>query len=160
MKALVVFYSMTGMTKEIAVHISKELDCDIEQIFDVKTRKGILGFIKSGFESVFRIMPKIKEVEVNPEKYDLVIIGTPIWAGNMASPARTYLFQNNEKLNSVAFFCTMQSNDYKKTFLEMEKVSESEPLACLALTDSEIKQEKHIKKIKEFVRKIKASGKR
>ena len=30
MKTLVVFYSMTGMTKEIAVHISEELDCDIE----------------------------------------------------------------------------------------------------------------------------------
>ncbi|MBA3064202.1 flavodoxin [Candidatus Woesearchaeota archaeon] len=107
MKALVVFYSRTGITKEIAVHISEELDCDIEQIFDVKTRKGILGFIKSGFESVFRIMPKIKEAELDPEKYGLIIIGTPIWAGNMASPMRTYLFQNNEKLDKVAFFCTM-----------------------------------------------------
>ncbi|OIO63474.1 hypothetical protein COY26_03785 [Candidatus Woesearchaeota archaeon CG_4_10_14_0_2_um_filter_33_10] len=160
MKTLVVFYSMTGMTKEIAVHISEKLDCDIEEIFDVKTRKGILGFIKSGFESVFRIMPKIKETGLNPENYGLIIIGTPVWAGNMASPVRTYLFQNNEKLDKVAFFCTMQGNDNKKIFLEMERVSESEPLACLALTDSEIKQEKHIKKVKEFIKKIKDSGKR
>ena len=160
MKTLVVFYSMIGMTKEIAVHISEELDCDIEEIFDVKTRKGIFGFIKSGFESVFRIMPKIKKAELNPEKYDLTIIGTPIWAGNMASPVRAYIFQNNENIDKVAFFCTMQGNDDKKTFLEMEIVSDNKPLACLALTDSEIKQEKHIKKIKEFIKKIKASGKR
>jgi len=37
----------------------------------------------------------------------------------------------------------------------MEMVSESEPLACLALTSSEIKQEKHIKKVKEFIKEIK-----
>jgi len=160
MKALVVFYSKTGITKEVAVRISEELDCDIEEIFDVKSRKGFIGFIKSCIESAFRIMPKIKETEVDPEKYDIVIIGTPIWAGNMASPVRTYLSQNNEKLDKVAFFCTMQGDDYKKTFLEMERVSESEPLACLALKDEEIKKEMHIKRIKEFIKKIKASGKR
>ena len=160
MKALVVFYSKTGITKEVAVLISEELDCDIEEIFDVKTRKGFLGFIKSGIESVFRIMPKIKETEVDPKNYDLIIIGTPIWAGNMASPVRTYLSLNNEKLDKVAFFCTMKGDDPKKTFLEMERVSESKPLACLALEDEEIKKEMHIKRIKEFIKKIKASGNR
>jgi len=160
MKALVVFYSRTGITKEVAVLISEELDCDIEEIFDVKTRKGILGFIKSCIESAFRIMPKIKESGVDPKTYDFVIIGTPIWVGNMASPVRTYLSQNNEKLDKVAFFCTMQGNDYKKTFLEMERVSESDPLACLALTSKEIKQEKHIKKVKEFIKEIKKNYKK
>ena len=160
MKTLVVFYSMTGITKEIAIHISEELDCDIEEIFDVKTRKGIFGFIKSGIESAFRIIPKIKEIEVDPEKYDLIIIGTPIWAGNMASPVRAYIFQNNENIDNIAFFCTMQRNNNKKIFLEMERVSESNPLACLALTSKEIKQEKHIKKVKEFINEIKKNYKK
>ncbi len=159
MKALAVFYSRTGITKEVAVLISEKLDCDIEEIFDFKSRKGVLGFIKSGLESRFRIMPKIKETEVDPEKYDIIIIGTPIWAGNMASPVRTYLFKNNEKLDNVAFFCTMKTNDHKKTFLEMERVSESEPLACLALKNEEIKKGMHIKRVEEFIKKIKASGK-
>ena len=160
MKALVVFYSRTGITKEIAVHISEELDCDIEEIFDIKSRKGILGYIRSGIESAFKKMPEIKETEVDPEKYDIVIIGTPIWAGNIASPVRTYLFRNNEKLDKVAFFCTMSSSGNKRTFLEMERVSESDPLACLAPTDKEIKQEKHIKKVREFINKIKKNYKK
>jgi len=160
MKALVVFYSMTGITKEIAVHISEELDCDIEEIFDVKSRKGILGYIRSGIESVFKKMPKIKENKVDPSDYDLTIIGTPVWAENMASPVRTYLSRNNDKLNMVAFFCTMRSRGSKKTFLEMERLSEFNPLACLALTDKEIKQEEHIKKVKEFINKIKKNYKK
>lgn len=155
MKALVVFYSKTGITKEVAVRISEELNCDIEEIFDVKSRKGILGYIRSGIESAFKKMPDIRETEVNPEEYDVVIIGTPIWAQNIASPVRTYLFKNNEKLNKVAFFCTMFGSGNKKTFLEMERVAESMPLACLALTSSEIKQEKHIKKVEEFIKEIK-----
>ncbi len=160
MKTLVVFYSRTGLTKEIAVHISEELNCDIEEIFDVKSRKGIFGCIRSGIESAFKKTPNIKEIEVNPENYDIVIIGTPVWVGNMASPVRTYLFRNNDKLNRVAFFCTMLSRGSKKTFLEMEKLSEFNPLACLALTGNEIKQEKHIKKVKEFINKIKKNYKK
>ena len=155
MKTLVVFYSKTGITKEVAVHISEELDCDIEEIFDVKSRKGILGYIKSGIESAFRKTPEIKKTEVDPSDYDTIIIGTPVWAENMASPVRTYLFRNNDKLNRVAFFCTMGSRGSKKTFLEMERLSEFNPLACLVLTGNEIKQEKHIKKVKEFINKIK-----
>ncbi|MDD5086591.1 MAG: flavodoxin domain-containing protein [Candidatus Nanoarchaeia archaeon] len=151
MKALVLFYSKTGNTKEIAVNISEVLNCDIEEIFDVKPR----GFIRSGFESFFKIMPKIKQTEIDPKNYDMVIIGTPVWAGNIASPVRTYLFQNNEKLGKVAFFCTMKMDNSDKVFLEMERVCESNPAACLSLTEQEIKQEKHIKKLKEFITKIK-----
>ncbi len=160
MKALVVFYSKTGLTKEVAVHISEELNCDIEEIFDVKSRKGILGYIRSVIESAFKKMPEIKKTEINPEEYDVVIMGTPVWAENMASPIRTYLFNNNEKMDKVAFFCTMLGSGNKRAFLEMERVSESEPLACLALTSKEIKQEKHIKKVKEFINKIKKNYKK
>jgi flavodoxin len=160
MKTLVVFYSRTGITKEIAVRISEELDCDIEEIFDIKSRKGIFGYIMSGFESIFKKMPKIKETEVDPSNYDFVIIGTPVWAENMASPVRTYLFNNNDKLNRVTFFCTMLSRGSKKTFLEMEKLSEFNSLTCLALTNNEIKQEKHIKKVKEFIKEIKKNYKK
>jgi len=160
MKTLVVFYSKTGITKEVAVHISEELNCDIEEIFDVKSRKGILGYIGFVIESAFKKMPEIKKTEINPEEYDVVIIGTPVWAENMASPVRTYLFRNNDKLNRVAFFCTMGSRGSKKTFLEMEKLSEFNPLACLALTSNEIKQEKHIKKVKEFIKEIKKNYKK
>ncbi len=160
MKALVVFYSKTGLTKEVAVHISEELNCDIEEIFDVKSRKGILGYIRSVIESAFKKMPEIKKTEINPEEYDVVIMGTPVWAENMASPVRTYLFNNNEKMDKVAFFCTMLGSGNKRAFLEMERVSESEPLACLALTSKEIKQEKHIKKVREFINKIKKNYKK
>ena len=160
MKTLVVFYSRTGITKEIAVRISEELDCDIEEIFDIKSRKGIFGYIKSAIESIFKKMPKIKETKVDPSNYDFVIIGTPVWAENMASPVRSYLFQNNDCLNRVAFFCTMLSRDSKKVFLGMERLSEFNPLACLALTNNEIKQEKHIKKVKEFIKEIKKNYKK
>jgi flavodoxin len=154
MKALVVFYSMTGNTKEVAVHISEVLNCDVEEIFDVKPRKGFFGFVKSGIESLFKIMPEIKQTEIDPKDYDLVIIGTPVWIGNMASPIRTYLFKNNEKINNAAFFCTIKGNNDKKVFLEMERICESNPVACLSLKDKEIKQEKHIKKVKQFINKI------
>jgi flavodoxin len=44
-KVLVVFYSKTGHTREIAQDIAKHLDADLEEITDQKKRTGLLGFI-------------------------------------------------------------------------------------------------------------------
>jgi len=48
MKILVVFYSRSGRTKKIAEAISDILKCDKEEIFDLKNRKGIPGFLSAG----------------------------------------------------------------------------------------------------------------
>ena len=48
---------------------------------------------------------------ITPPKHDLseyalVVVGTPIWAARLSSPVRTYLSQQRESLERVAFFCT------------------------------------------------------
>jgi menaquinone-dependent protoporphyrinogen IX oxidase len=60
-------------------------------------------------------------------EYDLVLIGTPIWACTMASPVRSFLQEYKEKLPRVAFFCTMGGDDASDTFSEMEDLSEKLP---------------------------------
>ena len=59
MKILVVYYSRTQTTKKIGQKISELLNCDIEGINEPTNRKGVLGFLKSGKEASFKIIPKI-----------------------------------------------------------------------------------------------------
>jgi len=157
MNSLVVFYSRTGTTKKVGNLISEKLSCDLEEIFDTKKRSGILGFIKSGKDAMRKKLTILKEIDKNPDLYDLVIIGTPIWASNMSTPIRTYISENKDKFKNVAFFCTEGSKGGVKCFKNMEELCEKKPMATLEINKKEIKKEIYIDKIKDFVEELKKS---
>jgi flavodoxin len=152
MKTLIVFYSRTGITKKVARTILKELKCDYEEILDIKSRKGILGYLKSGKEAATKKLPEIKKTKRDPSKYDLVIIGTPVWVGTMAGPIRTYISKN--KFKKVAFFCTMQGS-VSRTFDEMEKICGKIPVVTLDLKTKEVKEGNYQDRIEFFINKLK-----
>lgn len=155
MKALVVFYSRTGTTKKVAQDISKLLKADIEEIIDLKKRRGILGYIKSGKDAAFKKITKIKPIERDSSKYDIVIIGTPVWAGTMSSAIRTYISENKDKFNRVVFFCTMSGSGYQSTFNHMKNLCRKKPLALIALKTKIVRKDNYLKRIKSFIEAIK-----
>ncbi|HOJ40852.1 MAG TPA: flavodoxin, partial [bacterium] len=75
---------------------------------------------------------------VDPSRYRLAIIGTPVWAFSMASPVRSFLVDYREKLPRVAFFCTLRSSGSASVFQEMEQAAGQKPLACLTVKDREV----------------------
>ena len=155
MKILVVFYSRSGNTKKIAEAISEILKCDNEEIFDMKNRKGIPGFLSAGTDANLRRLTAIKEIKNNPSLYDLVIIGTPIWSSNISTPIRTYLFLYKEEFKKVAFFCTRLGSDAKKVFDDMKNLSQKTPIASLKLTSREVARDQYMQKVKEFIKNLK-----
>ena len=84
MKVLVVFYSRTGTTRIVAKAVSARCRADIDEIRDARHRKGILrGWWRSIWEvrrgSETQILPTAK----HPENYDLIVLGTPVWASSI-----------------------------------------------------------------------------
>ncbi|MCX7705323.1 MAG: hypothetical protein N2115_03575 [bacterium] len=154
-KFLVVYYSRTGITKKIAQEIAEYLSSDIEQIIDEKDRSGIRGFMTGGRDAMKRELTQIKPVEKDPANYDIVIIGTPVWAANITPAIRTYIMQNREKFKNVAFFCTTGGTGIEKTFIEMEVVCKKKPIATFAATSIEVKKNTY-QGFKEFIEKIKS----
>jgi len=154
MKGLVVFYSRTGNTKKIAQDISNELNFDLEEIFDTKKRSGIIGLIRAGWDAFKGNLTEIKEVEKDPEGYDLVIIGTPNWAKSMTPAIRTYIKQEKEKLGRTAFFCTEGGKGGEKLFENLAEFSETEPISTLEILKKEIKKETYQEKLQKFVKEI------
>jgi flavodoxin len=67
MKILIAYYSRTGTTSKIAKEIAKKIKADIDEIKDLKDRKGILGYIFSGRDSMLQKTTEIKTSK-NPEK--------------------------------------------------------------------------------------------
>jgi len=154
MKTLVVYYSRSGNTKKIAEDISDKIKCEVEEIVDTKNRKGIIGWLISGRDAHSRKLTSIKEINTDPAKYDLVAIGTPIWAGLMAPAVRTYINENKGKFKNVAFFCTCGNSGDIKTFEDMEDYIGITPASKLTITGKDLKSN-YEDKLKNFIKGIK-----
>ena len=155
MKVLVVYYSRTGNTRFVAEAIAQSLEADIEEIKDGKNRTGIFGFLRCGYEAIFKKLTEIEVSGKNPEEYDLIIVGSPVWAGRLSSPVRTYLHLYGHKFKNVAFFITYSIGS-GKVFSQMEELCKP-PIATLEVKDEEIESGEYMKKVKEFVVNIEKS---
>ncbi|WP_297899703.1 flavodoxin family protein [Methanobrevibacter sp.] len=153
MNILITYYSRTHITEKVALKLKEELNCDLEQIIDKKNRSSFFSYIKSGFEAARKIPADIEETEKNPNEYDLVIIGTPVWSGSMSTPILTYLKQNKDNFNNVAFFCTCGGNE-GKTFVNMEELLSKKPLNTLSMNKKDV-ESSFDSMVTEFVEDIK-----
>jgi len=154
MKSLIVFYSRTGVTKKLARAIQSLLSCDVDEIIDLKKRGGPLGYIISGKDAMQKKQTPIKPLEKDPSAYDLIIIGTPVWAWTMSCATRTYIMQNRAKFKNVAFFCTAGGSGITSTFRRMEELSGKKPIAVLGLTTKEVVKNLSKDKIQEFIKSL------
>jgi flavodoxin len=152
MKILIAYYSRTNVTRKIAEEIQKELDCDIEEITDGGKYNGKLGFLKGGMNASMGRTSDINPITKNPSDYDLVIVGTPVWASNMAPPVLTYLMRYRDKIKSMASFCTCQNSGYEMTLAKIAEVSQKKQVARMHLTSADI--ENPTEKINTFIDNI------
>ena len=104
MKSLVVYYSRTGNARFVAETIAAEVGADTEEVIDLKKRSGIIGFLGGGSDARRGKETKIAPTIKSPVDYDLLIIGTPVWAGRPTPAIRTFLKKNDLSEKKVAVF--------------------------------------------------------
>jgi flavodoxin len=155
---LVVYYTRTGQTKEVAEDIAKRLGCDIEQIFDTKKRGGPIGFLSAARDAGQENLTEIEEPKRDPSGYDLVIIGTPVWNDTVSTPIRTYLTMKKDSIANAAFFVT-QGRKESNALDMMRTVLAKEPKATLQLIRYNFMDEKlYRNRLDDFLTKV-SSGK-
>jgi len=140
----------------IAQEVAKLVPGDIEEIIDEKNRNGLLGWLISGMDAFLKKYTSIKQPEKNPSQYDIVIIGTPIWATNISTPIRTYMHNYKDGFKNTAFFCTSAGDrpkDTLKIFKDMEKLCSKNPVALVSFSQKDVKANS-FEKIKEFAKKL------
>lgn len=154
MKKLIAFYSRTGNTRKVATELSKLLKCDCEEIVDAKNRYGIIGYLRGGKDAVQKNLTIINTPKKKPGKYDLIILGTPVWGAKMVPAIRTYIEKHKADFDKMAFFCTMGGSGGKKTMEDMAIFSGKRPKATMELLTREIIKEEHHDKLQEFAGKL------
>ncbi|GBR76125.1 NADPH-dependent FMN reductase [Candidatus Termititenax persephonae] len=107
-KILVVYYSHTGNTREIAKQIQAAVGGDIFAIEPLKpypseyrkTTEQAKKEITAGFK------PEIKSGVANIKDYDTVFIGSPCWWSTIAPPVATFLSKHDLSGQTIIPFMT------------------------------------------------------
>lgn len=106
--------------------------------------------------------PPLQPYEFNVEKYDRILIGTPVWAGNFAPPIRTFLKENPDIQNKkISVFTCFSGGGAEKAIEKMKKYIGVERLeAELILVDpKENKKVEDDEKIDAFCQILIKDGK-
>ncbi|WP_405294366.1 flavodoxin [Methanobrevibacter sp.] len=140
MKFLVAYYSRTNITKKLAESISSKVNADVEEIKPKVNYQGKIGYARGGKHAIQEKIIDLEALNFDPSDYDVVYIGTPVWAGKAATPVISYLKQNEGKFANVKFFVTAGSSGFESTIEQMEKYS-IKPLKTLALKTKEVKKD-------------------
>lgn len=122
MRVLVVYYSLDGNTRFIAQKIAQngggdilELECQKDE-----TRGDFMKFFWGGRQILMKEEPKLKPLHKSPEEYDIIIIGTQVWAWSYTPPLATFFSSIAIKGKKVAVFCC-HSGEKGGTLEKMKK---------------------------------------
>lgn len=126
MKSLVIYYSFEGNTRFIAEAIAHEISSDVLElkVRDAIKTKGFLKYLWGGKQVLQKKTPDLLPFDKNPVDYDLIFIGTPVWAFTFAPALRTFLKDVKLKNKKIALFCTHEGSA-AKTFDDMKKELEN-----------------------------------
>ena len=149
---LVVCYSRTGATRKLAEAIALAMHADLEEIVETRgSRAGIFGYLRSLLDTAQRRAAPIEPSRKAPSSYRLVIVGSPVWAGSISSPVRSYLSANRERLNAIAFFGTYGGRGSESMFAQMQVLVGKTPRACCAVKAADVASGAYSAAVRRFV---------
>jgi len=160
MKTIVAYYSRTGNTKFVSEKIAQQLGADLCEIVDKKKREGKLVFLTGGRDA---LQEKLTDIEVSKpvDEYDLIIIGSPVWAGKIAPAIRKFIVTNDFRGKSVGLFVTLGGNKLEKSLKNMkEAIAAKGIVGEYGFTKPMENQEKIDDQIETWCRQIKEHSQR
>jgi flavodoxin len=158
MKTLVAYYSRTGVTRTVAQALAERLGADVEELHDRKDRRGARGWLSGGKDALLKRLTEIDPPAKDAAAYDLVLIGTPVWAFTMTPAVRTYLSQCGAAIQSAGFFCTMGSSGDRKTFAHMARLLGRQPVSTLALLEKDVRSGDFVGPVDSFIGRVRDGG--
>ena len=147
MSILIVYYSRTGVTRKAgqgirdAFQAAGVADVEVVEIADAKKRSGVIAFARSCIDAMLGRVTTIEVADVDVAAYDLVVIGTPVWAGKSAPAATAFCRQYCGGARKIAFFCTMGASGDKGAFQTLERACGRPAAATLSLIDKAVKSD-------------------
>lgn len=115
---LVAYYSLTGKTENVAKAIAKASGGQLYQIQVDKAypdnKKERRKVLEQEIEDNY--LPPLKPTAINPENYDIIFLGSPVWANHISQPVKSFLAKYNLSGKRVIPFVTHSGGGRGQTF--------------------------------------------
>lgn len=135
--ALVIYYSRSGYTAQAASRMAALLQATSIPITEPFSRRGLLGWLRCARDTAGEALSPVNPFPVDLREFDVVVVGTPVWFGRVASPVRSFLCRYRFELPPTAFFLTSAHAEPDRVFGELQRLSGKVPLATLSLQESD-----------------------
>lgn len=107
-RILVAYYSLTGKTERIAKAI---VDASGGQLYRIEVAKNYpkdtkeqRAVLEQEIETNY--LPPLKSTDINPENYDIIFLGSPVWANHISQPIKSFLAEYNLSGKRIIPFVT------------------------------------------------------
>jgi hypothetical protein len=161
-RVLIVYYSRTGTTAQIAEDVDRALRyrgvfSDLELLEEARDRAGVPGYLGSTIASVLDRRTELLPLDCDPSQYALVVVGTPIWNAHVSTPVRTFLSTWAPRMPCVAWFFSHDGAGQADATTRMVRLVGKAPVATLAVRERELSPAGHARAIKLFADRIAAA---
>lgn len=159
MKTAVIYYSMSGNTGQTAEKIARQTGADLIRIEPVKEypSTGFKKFLWGGKSAVMGDTPALQPYRFDVD-YDAIVIGTPLWAGTMAPPIKSFIKENRDKLSgkSISAFICCAGGGAEKAFEKIKAEVGTDTLSAqmILINPKEKPSDENEAKIKAFGDKL------
>ena len=156
MNRVVIYYSLSGNTKDAAKTVKTQLDADIIELKTVKklSQNDFKKFMLGGMRATFGMCAKLEKIEIDLSKYDEIILGTPIWAGRCVPAINTLLKEKKIADKVFAVFTVSDGGDNDKCIANLKKrLPNMKHTIALADCNNELSK-KNQTSISKFVKEI------
>ena len=121
MKAAVVYYSRSGITKKIAEKVRAKFNADMIFVEPEKAYKGFASsIIRVIGEKKGKKTPAPKTPAADFSAYDIVFIGFPVWAATIPDFLQEYIRQADLRGKRVIPFATAGNNGKEESLAALK----------------------------------------
>lgn len=158
MKTLVVYYSQSGNAQWMAQRIASALSADTLRLVPKKAypAKGIGKYFFGGGSAVTKEVRELEPYEIDLKQYGQIVFVTPVWAGTVTPPLRTFIQKENLAGKRFAFAACSMGGSAEKAFAALKSLlGIIGDVPTLWLVEPKRRQKpENEKAIEEFCRKL------
>jgi hypothetical protein len=120
---LIAYFSRSGVTERLARQLADRLGADLDHVQPRAPYSGAGGFFRGVWHSMLRRAPPVESAR-DPGVYSMVVFGSPVWAGRLSAPMRSYLKRRHGRFGAAAAFWVSGSGmAYQAVALEIERLA-------------------------------------
>ncbi len=151
----IVYYSLDGNTKFAAEQAAKYASGLVTELKIQKPypAKGFRKMFVCGKDAMFKKTPELQPYKVK-KGAELIIVATPIWAGHIAAPVRTFLTENDFSGKKLALLTTSMSGSADKTEADVKQLQPNAQIISVLSINSKKAQSEIAEQISQWAKTL------